>query len=71
MPDGAPPRPAPAWLSPTALATAQAALRPPGAFPPRLGDADSRAVREAILAHHPALPFTMIAEAVTYVLGSE
>jgi len=28
-------------------------------------------VREAILAHHPALPMTLIAEAVAYVLGSE
>jgi uncharacterized protein (DUF433 family) len=37
----------------------------------RPGEADSRAVREVILAHHPALPLTMIAEAVAYVLGIE
>jgi hypothetical protein len=70
MPDGPPPRPAPPWLSQDALAAAKAALRPLGAIP-RLGDADSRAVREAILAHHPALPMTLIAEAVAYVVGSE
>lgn len=70
MPDGTPPRPPPPWLSAAALAAARAARRPPGAIP-RLGDADSRAVREAILAHHPALPLTMIAEAVAHVLGSE
>ena len=35
------------------------------------GDADSRAVRDAILAHHPALPMTLIAEAVAYVLRAE
>jgi hypothetical protein len=28
-------------------------------------------VREAILAHHPALPFTRIAEAVAYILASD
>lgn len=70
MPDGPSPRPAPPWLSQDALAAAKAARRPPGAIP-RLGDADSKAVREAILAHHPALPMTLIAEAVAYVLGLE
>ena len=70
MPDGAPPRPPPPWLSAAALAAARAARRRPGALPQR-GDADGRAVREAILAHHPALPFTLIAEAVAYILGSE
>ena len=70
MPDGAPPRPPLPWLSSAALAAARAARRPPGAIP-RLGDADSRAVRDAILAHHPALPMTLIAEAVAYVLGPE
>jgi hypothetical protein len=70
MPDGPPLRPPPSWLSGAALAAARAARRPPGAIP-RLGDADSRAVREAVLAHHPALPLTMIAEAVAYVLSAE
>ena len=70
MADGPLPRPAPPWLSQDALAAAKAARRPPGAIP-RLGDADSRAVREALLAHHPALPMTLIAEAVAYVIGSE
>lgn len=70
MPDGAPPRPPPPWLSAAALAAGRAARRPPDAIP-RLGDADSRAVRDAILAHHPALPMTLIAEAVAYVLGAE
>lgn len=70
MPDGPPPRPAPPWLSKAALAAAKAARRPPGAIP-RLGDGDSRAVRKAVLAHHPALPLTMIAEAVAHMLGEE
>jgi len=30
-----------------------------------------RAVHDAILAHHPALSFTLIGDAVAYVLGSE
>lgn len=70
MPDGAPPRSPPPWLSAAALAAGRAARRPRGAIP-RLGDADSRAVREAIMVHHPALPMTLIAEAVAYVLGPE
>jgi hypothetical protein len=52
------------------LAAAMAARRRTGAAI-RPGDADSRAVRAVILAHYPALPLTMIAEAVAYVLGSE
>jgi uncharacterized protein (DUF433 family) len=28
-------------------------------------------VREVLLAHHPALPLTMIAEAVDYILATE
>lgn len=70
MPDGPPSRPPPPWLSSAALVAARAARRPPGATP-RLGDADGRAVHEAILAHHPSLPMTLIAEAVAYVLGVE
>ncbi len=70
MPDGPPSRPPPPWLSSATLAAARPARRPPGAIP-SLGAADGRAVREAILAHHPALPMTLIAEAVAYVLGSE
>jgi hypothetical protein len=70
MPEGPPPRPPPAWLSPAALAAARAARHPRGAFP-RPGEANSKAVRETILAHHPALPLTMISEAVKFVLGGE
>lgn len=70
MPDGPQSRPPPPWLSAGALAAGRAARRPSDAVP-RLGDADSRAVRDAILAHHPALPMTLIAEAVAYVLGPE
>ena len=70
MPDGLPSRPPPPWLSSAALAAARAARRLPGAIP-CLGDANGRAVREAILAHHPALPMTLIAEAVAYVLSAE
>lgn len=68
MPDGDQPRPPPPWLSAATLAAARAARRPPDAFTrsdPR------RAVEDAILAHHPALPFTLIGEAVVYVLGAE
>ncbi|MCX8006190.1 MAG: hypothetical protein N2688_14770 [Burkholderiaceae bacterium] len=70
MPEGPPPRPPPAWLSPAALAAAREARHVPGAFP-RPGEASSKAVRETILAHHSALPLTMIAEAVRFVVGSE
>ncbi|SDD05862.1 hypothetical protein [Belnapia rosea] len=70
MSDGAPPCPQPPWLSDAALTAVRAARCRPGAFP-RPGDAGGRAVREAVLAHHPALPFTLIAEAVAYILGSE
>ena len=68
MPDGDQTRPPPPWLSAATLAAARAARRPPDAFTrsdPR------RAVQDAILAHHPALPFTLIGEAVAYVLGAE
>jgi hypothetical protein len=68
MPDGDQTRPPPPWLSAATLAAARAARRPPDPFTrtdPR------RAVHDAILAHHPALPFTLIGEAVAYVLGAE
>jgi hypothetical protein len=68
MPDGDQNRPRPPWLSAATLAAARAARRPPNAFTrtdPR------RAVYDAILAHHPALPFTLISEAVVYVLGAD
>jgi len=68
MPDGDQTRPPPPWLSAATLTAARAARRPPDAFTrtdPR------RAVHDAILAHHPALPFTLIGEAVAYVLGAE
>ena len=68
MPDSPPPRPPPPWLGTATLAAAQAARRPSDAFT-RLDP--SRAVHDAILAHHPALPFTLIGEAVAYVLGTE
>lgn len=68
MPDGAPQRPPPPWLSSAALVAALEARRARRAIP-RLGDADSRAVHDAILAHHTALPMTFIAEAAAYVLG--
>ncbi len=70
MPDGTPPRPPPPWLSSAALAAALTARRPLEAIP-RRGDGNSRAVRDAILAHHPALPLTLIAEVVAYVLSAE
>jgi len=70
MPDGDPPTRAHPWLSEVTLAAALVArrrvLRQPGSC-----DGGSRAVREVILAHHPALPFTMISEAVAYVLTLE
>jgi hypothetical protein len=50
------------------LSAARAARRPPDAF---TRSDPSKAVHDAILAHHPALPFTLIGEAVAYVLGSE
>jgi hypothetical protein len=70
MLDGAPPRPSPPWLSSATLAAALAARRPLKAIL-RRGDGNSRAVRDAILAHHPALPMTLIAEAAAYVLGAK
>ena len=68
MPDSLPPRPPPLWLGTATLAAARSARQPPDAFT-RLDP--SKAVHEAILAHHPALPFTLIGEAVAYVLGTE
>ncbi len=70
MPDSDHPCSALPWLSPATLAAARAARRPPGA-PAWTGESDSKAVRDVVLAHHPALPLTMIAEAVAYVLSSE
>jgi hypothetical protein len=68
MPDSPPPRPPPPWLSAATLAAARAARRPPDAF---TRSDPSKAVHDAILAHYPALPFTLIGEAVAYVLGTE
>lgn len=68
MPDGDQTRPRLPWLSAATLAAARAARRPPDAF---TRSNTSKAVHDAILAHHPALPFTLIAEAVAYVLGSD
>ena len=68
MPDGDQLPPAPTWLSPVTLAAARAA-RSQSRMASQ-GNAESQVVREVIMAHHPALPLTMIAEAVAYVLGS-
>ena len=69
MPDGDQTRPAPTWLSPSTLAVGRAALsqtRMPGQ-----ASADGRViVRDAVLALHPALPFTLIDEAVAYIIGT-
>ena len=65
MPDSTPPRPPPPWLDAATLASARAARQPPDAFS---RSDPSRAVHDAILARHPALPFTLIGEAVDYVL---
>jgi len=70
MPDGDQSRPAVPWLSRAALAAARGARRPPGAQD-WTGQSDSKAVREVVLAHYPALPLTMIAEAVAYILAIE
>jgi len=69
MPDGDQPHPSISWLSRATLAAARAA-RSPAALA-GTGQSESRAVRDIVVAHHPALPATMIAEAVAYVLGSE
>jgi len=66
MPDGDAPSRAHPWLTQATLAAALAARRMVCAQP---GAGGSRAVREVILAHHPALPLTMISEAVAYVLA--
>lgn len=68
MPDSTPPRPPPPWLDAATLAAARAARRPPNVF---TRSDPSRSVHDAILAHHPSLPFTLIGEAVAYVLGTE
>lgn len=68
MPDGEPPRLPPPWLSVATLAAARAARRPPDPFT-RVDT--SKWVHDAILAHHPALPFTLINEAAAFVLGME
>ena len=69
MPDGDQPRPSISWLSRATLAAARAARRPDVLA--GTGQSESMAVRDVVVAHHPALPATMIAEAVAYVLGSE
>jgi hypothetical protein len=69
MPDGDQPRPSIPWLSRATLAAARAARRP--AALAGTGPSESTAVRDVVVAHYPALPLTMIAEAVAYVLGSE
>jgi len=68
MPVGEPPLLPPPWLSVSTLAAARAARRPPDPFT-RVDT--SKAVHDVILAHHPCLPFTLIGEAVAFVLGME
>lgn len=70
MPHGDQPHPVLPWLSRQALAAARAAQRPTGPHT-RPAESDGRAVREVLLAHHPALPLTMISEAVAYILATE
>ena len=70
MPHGDHPHPVLPWVSRAALAAARAARRPVGAST-RAGEGDSRAVSDVLLAHHPALPLTMISEAVAYILATE
>ena len=70
MPHGDQPHPVLPWLSRHALAAARAARRPVGPHT-RVGESDNRAVRDVLLAHHPALPLTMISEAVAYILATE
>lgn len=67
MPDSTPPRPPPPWLDTATLALARAARQQPDAFS---RSEPSRAVHDAILARQPALPFTLIGEAVDYVLAT-
>ncbi|MBX9751037.1 MAG: hypothetical protein K5Q68_15725 [Roseococcus sp.] len=69
MSDGDQPRPLIPWLSRATLAAARAARRPDVLT--GTTSRESKAVRDVVLAHHPALPATMITEAVAYVLGSE
>lgn len=70
MPHGDHPHPVLPWISRHALVAARAARRPAGPDS-RAGESDTRVVREVLLAHHPALPLTMIAEAVAYILATE
>ena len=70
MPHGDQPHPVLPWISRIALAAARAARRPAGPHA-RPGESDNSGVREVLLAHHPALPFTMISEAVAYILATE
>ncbi len=70
MPHGDPPHPPIPWLSQAALMAARVARRPAGPHT-RVGESENRAVRDVLLAHHPALPLTMISEAVAYILASE
>lgn len=70
MPHGDHPHPVLPWISRPALAAARAARRP-AEVQSRAGESDARAVRDVLLAHHPALPLTMIAEAVAYILATE
>ena len=70
MPHGDQPHPVLPWISRAALMAARAARRP-AAAPAWTGESDNRAVRDVLLAHHPALPLTMISEAVAYILASE
>ena len=67
MPDSLPLRPPLPWLSAATLAAAQAVRRPADAF---TQSDPSKAVHDLILAHHPALPFTLIGEAVDYILAT-
>ncbi len=68
MPDGDAPSRTHPWFAKATLAAALAVRRTALAQPSAGG---SRAVREVILAHHPALPLTMISEAMAFVIGSE
>lgn len=70
MPHGDHPHPVLPWISRPALAAARAVRGPTGASG-WAGEGDSKAVGDVLLAHHPALPLTMISEAVAYILASE
>ena len=70
MPHGEDPHPVLPWISRAALAAARAARRSAGAEN-NAGEGDERAVRDVLLAHHPALPLTMISEAIAHILAAE